>query len=218
MLGGQPEQGDLRAINSALRAQMEEMLKELNRRTADLRAAQERVAQLSQEVTSTDGMVTVRVDATGALTDLVLSPRAFERSTPERLGQTIKSVIQQATAAARNAMQAEFAPLTEGVDLPDLPDLVPGAPSIRDLVITQPPVPPVEPAPEPGAAYHDSGQGRFYEDDPEEEPVVSRSHPGGTPTTAPPWAGNRVTPARPSRSRPDDEDDDEPGSVLRGGW
>ncbi|WP_159447667.1 YbaB/EbfC family nucleoid-associated protein [Streptoalloteichus hindustanus] len=128
---------ELEARNAALREQIESGLRELRHRTEGLRAARERVAELTGEATSPDGRVTARVDATGMLTGLELSERAFERTTPERLARIVTEVVRQAATEARHRAQEELSAFTGNA--PDLPDVVPGAPSLRDLYTVEPP-------------------------------------------------------------------------------
>ncbi|MCP2260253.1 YbaB/EbfC DNA-binding family protein [Streptoalloteichus tenebrarius] len=165
---------ELEARNAALREQIESGLRELRRRTEDIQAARERVAQLTGEATSPDGTVTARVDATGMLTQLELTDRAFERTTPGRLAGVITDVVRQAATEARFRMQEEFRPLTEGAL--DLPDVVPGAPSLRDLYTVEPP-PVASPTPGTGPTSASSATrradgraGHDGHDDPDDEP------------------------------------------------
>lgn len=127
---------ELERRNAAMREQVEQMLSDLQRRTEGLREAQAATAEVTGEATSTDGRVRASVDADGMLGDLRLAPSAFDRTTPEALARTIGEVVQQATADARARVAETLAPFTEaGVDLPDL---VPGAPSLRTPVPPQP--------------------------------------------------------------------------------
>ncbi len=103
----------------------------LDRQAAELRQRQDELAQQSTKVTSEDGLVTARVDASGTVQEVQLSPKAFERSRPEQLARTITSVVREASGRANQAMRAQFEPMTE--DMPDLSDILPGAPSFKEL-------------------------------------------------------------------------------------
>ncbi|MFB9566294.1 YbaB/EbfC family nucleoid-associated protein [Saccharopolyspora hordei] len=132
---------DLAARNAALRDQIDSMLADLRRRTADIQEKQAAAAQQTHEISSDDGMVTVRVDATGTVQELSLSPKAFERTTPEKLSRTITSVIREAAGTAQRHLQAEFAPLADVSDVPE----VPGVPSLAGLLRQGPLVEPPDP-------------------------------------------------------------------------
>ncbi|MDA3626768.1 YbaB/EbfC family nucleoid-associated protein [Saccharopolyspora sp. WRP15-2] len=135
---------DLAARNAALRDQIDNMLSDLRRRTAEIQEKQSAAAQQTFEVASDDGMVTVRVDATGTVQELALSPKAFERTTPEKLARSITSVIREAAGTAQRQLQSEFAPLADVSDVPE----VPGVPSLAGLLrqgpLVEPPNPDVE--------------------------------------------------------------------------
>jgi DNA-binding protein YbaB len=127
------EYAQMQARNAALRGQVDDMMAELQRRTEELKEAQERMSQLTGEASSADGIVTARVDRTGLLTELSLSSRAFDQGTPERLAAEITRVIRKAAASVRTEVSREVQALTPDEDMVDLPDLVPGAPSLREL-------------------------------------------------------------------------------------
>ncbi|MEV6426591.1 YbaB/EbfC family nucleoid-associated protein [Nocardia sp. NPDC051463] len=126
------ERDGLRSTNFGMRNQVEHMLDTLAEQRAQISEVYERLAAVRASASSTDGLVTVTVDGAGVLTDVRFAQAAF-RSTPERLG---KSVTEAGRAAARSATEqneAITAPIAAGADaMPDLPDLVPGAPSLRD--------------------------------------------------------------------------------------
>ncbi|MER7015663.1 YbaB/EbfC family nucleoid-associated protein [Saccharopolyspora sp. NPDC000359] len=132
---------DLAARNAALRDQIDTMLSDLRRRTAGIQEKQEAAARQTVEIASDDGMVTVRVDATGTLQELALSPKAFERTTPEKLARSITSVVREASGTAQRQLQSEFAPLADVSAVPE----VPGVPSLAGLLRQGPLVEPPDP-------------------------------------------------------------------------
>lgn len=136
---------ELQARNEGLRSQIDNMMSDLRRRTDELQERQAEVAGTVHEVTSEDRMVTARVDATGTLQELTLAPKAFERTSPERLARTITSVIREASGAAQQQLHEKFEPMTR--DVPDLSDILPGAPSFQDF-LTNPLGAPPDPAAE----------------------------------------------------------------------
>lgn len=127
---------ELEARNAAMREQVSSMLEGLQRQTAQLHEAQASALAATGEATSADGLVTIRVNAAGIVTDTVLSASALRSSTPEKLAKSFTEAAQSAARDARAKADAAVAPLQE--DVPDLPDLFPGAPSLSQLI---PPVP-----------------------------------------------------------------------------
>ncbi|MFC3890088.1 YbaB/EbfC family nucleoid-associated protein [Lentzea rhizosphaerae] len=135
---------ELEARNAALRGQVDTMLANLERQTAELKQAQAEAMAKVGRATSQDGLVEVTVNAGGIVTGVTFAPAAFERSTPEKLGQSVVATIQRAALVAREQADAVLAPYQENV--PDLPDLFPGMPSLKDLIPAPPPVvPPAAP-------------------------------------------------------------------------
>ena len=127
----------LRHSNSALRAQVDAMLEGLQAQTEALAAAQGAVATATAEAESPDGLVRVTVDAAGAVLSVRVEPSAFTRTTPDRLAESVTAAARAAAADVRERVAEALAPVTAfAAGLPDLPDLVPGAPTMRNLVPT----------------------------------------------------------------------------------
>lgn len=127
----------LRESNTDLRERVDTMLERLHDQTAALAAAQGAVANLTAEGTSPDGLVRVTVDASGTVVSSRLDAAAFSRSTPERLAESFSTAAQVASNEVRSRTTELMAPVAAmAADFPDLTDLVPGAPSIRNLVPT----------------------------------------------------------------------------------
>lgn len=123
----------LAARNAELRGTLDNLMRDLKQRTDGLRDAQAAIAAMSGVASSPDGNVVVTVDSTGVLDRLELGPRAFERVTPEQLAQTITQVARRAAGNVREQVSAQTAPLTSEEGMVDLPDIVPGAPSLKDI-------------------------------------------------------------------------------------
>lgn len=145
---GAARRQELRTSNDALRGQIDGMLADLRRRTAEIQEKQTEAAAKTHEVVSEDGVITARVDATGTLDQLLLSAKAFERTTPEQLARAITSVVREATGSAQQSLRSDFAALAEP---PDLPDVFAGAPSLADFLPSGPLVAPPDPATERAA-------------------------------------------------------------------
>ena len=132
----QDRRAQLEGRNAAMRQQVDSLLVGLNRQTAALNSAQAQAAAVTGRATSADGLVTVTVNAAGIVIDVQFTPSAFDRSTPEKLARSVVAVAQQAAAAAQHQVEVALAPVRSNV--PDLPDLFPGAPSLKDLLPSRP--------------------------------------------------------------------------------
>jgi DNA-binding protein YbaB len=126
----------LEARNATMRQQVNSLLAGLDRQTAALHSAQAQVAEVTNQATSADGLVMVTVNAAGIVTDVEFAQSAFDRGTPDKLARSVLAVIQQAAADAQQKVEAVLAPVRG--DLPDLPDVFPGAPSLQHVL--SPPV------------------------------------------------------------------------------
>ncbi|WP_278261845.1 YbaB/EbfC family nucleoid-associated protein [Nocardia sp. AG03] len=140
-----------RDSNAALRSQIDQMLDAYQRDSAALLAAQSKAAE---PVTrwSDDNLVRVTANAGGVI-EVHVEPEAFRRSTPEKLGAAITATIHAAQQSVAQGQEQALAPLTElAAELPDLPDLIPGAPNTKDLMAqfrtppetTPPPAAPID--------------------------------------------------------------------------
>jgi DNA-binding protein YbaB len=184
----------LEARNAAMKDQMDTLLENFERQTAQLRDAQAAAAGTTADVTSPDGLVRATIDAGGDLAKLEFAPHAFERTTPAKLADTVQALVRQGSLQVKQKIADLMAPITEG--LPDLADLVEGAPSLAGLV---PPIPefaeepPEAPRPE---SFEDTGS------------ILRNDQP--PPVPAPKPVPQRVRPPR-------DEDEEPPSSWLTRG-
>ncbi|WP_280234879.1 YbaB/EbfC family nucleoid-associated protein [Nocardia cyriacigeorgica] len=143
----------MRSRNDALRTQVGDMLETFERQRHELAAAQQRIANAQVTAWSSDNLVRVTSNAAGIPLEVHIEPDAFKRTNPERLGRSITEAVQAAAREGVQVSQQAFAPIEAAADeLPDLPDLVPGAPSIRDLVDKLIPEPPAAQDAAPQAA------------------------------------------------------------------
>jgi DNA-binding protein YbaB len=187
----------LEARNAAMKEQVNSLLDQFHRQTEQLRNAQEAAAQTSATVTSKDGLVRATIDSTGSLSQLQFAPKAFQRSNPEALANTVLDVVRQGSLQVKQQIAALMSPLTEG--LPDLADLIQDAPSLKGLV---PKIPDFTPEPESRSVHQESL------DDPDTGSIMRTTRYAPAP---PPRAVRG--PARPEPV----EDDDPPASWLTGG-
>ncbi len=131
---------ELEARNAAMREQVDTLLAELKTKTAELRETQARAQAITATAVSKDGSVRASVDSTGALTSLEFAPNAFERTTPDKLGRLATETVLQAVAKARTELNEVLAPAQQGGSV-DLSELLPGVPSLSDLIPKPPAVP-----------------------------------------------------------------------------
>ncbi|GAB3139726.1 YbaB/EbfC family nucleoid-associated protein [Amycolatopsis stemonae] len=185
----------LEARNAAMKDQMDTLLENFERQTAQLRDAQAAAAETTAQVQSPDGLVRATIDAGGTLAKLEFAPNAFERTTPAQLANTVQTLVRQGSLQVKQKIADLMAPITEG--LPDLADLVEGAPSLAGLV---PQIPEFaeeeEPAPRP-PSFEEGG------------PIL-RNESVPPPMPAPKPAPKRVRPPR-------DEDEEPPSSWMTRG-
>ncbi|MBF6165064.1 YbaB/EbfC family nucleoid-associated protein [Streptomyces gardneri] len=134
----------------ALRDQVDSLLEVFEQQRRDLADAQSAIASTTVTAWSSDNLIRVVSNAAGVPVEVHVEPEAFKRSTPDKLGHSITEAVQAAARLALEATRQAVAPIeASGEGIPDLSDLVPGAPSIRDLVRTmfpEPPTPQNEPA------------------------------------------------------------------------
>ncbi|PRY43686.1 YbaB/EbfC family nucleoid-associated protein [Umezawaea tangerina] len=157
---------ELEARNAAMREQVDSLMSELHRKTAEMREAQAKAVAITASATSQDGSVTARVDSSGALTSLEFSPNAFERSTPDKLARVATETVIAAIAKSRTELNEVLADAQQGSSI-DLSEMLPGVPSLADLI------PPVPPVPQP-ASQAPRRPARPADDDEEGGSVMDR--------------------------------------------
>ncbi len=187
----------LEARNAAMKDQMDTLLENFERQTAQLRDAQAAAAETTAQVSSPDGLVRATIDAGGSLAKLEFAPTTFERTTPAQLANTVQTLVRQGSLQVKQKIADLMAPITEG--LPDLADLVEGAPSLAGLVPQIPDFVEEEaPAPRP-ESFEDTGS-------------ILRNEQAPPPSMpAPKPAPKRVRPPR------DDVDEEPPSSWMTRG-
>ncbi|WP_414936548.1 YbaB/EbfC family nucleoid-associated protein [Amycolatopsis sp. cmx-11-51] len=115
-----------------MKDQVDTLLEQFERQTAQLRDAQDAASQLAATVVSQDGLVRATIDSTGTLSKLEIQPNAFERTNPAQLANTVLTLVRQGSLQVKQQVAELMAPITEG--LPDLSDLIEGAPSLQGLM------------------------------------------------------------------------------------
>ncbi|MFJ1765900.1 YbaB/EbfC family nucleoid-associated protein [Amycolatopsis sp. NPDC088138] len=156
-----------------MKDQMDTLLENFERQTAQLRDAQAAAAETTAQVASSDGLVRATIDAGGSLAKLEFAPTTFERTTPAQLANTVETLVRLGSLQVKQKIADLMAPITEG--LPDLADLVEGAPSLAGLV---PPIPEFvaeDPEPPRPESFEDSGP--ILRDDQPPAPAPKRVRP-----------------------------------------
>ncbi|WP_409489556.1 YbaB/EbfC family nucleoid-associated protein [Amycolatopsis sp. cmx-11-12] len=185
----------LEARNAAMKDQVDTLLEQFERQTAQLRDAQDAASQLAATVVSQDGLVRATIDSTGTLSKLEIQPNAFERTTPAQLANTVLSLVRQGSLQVKQQVAELMAPITEG--LPDLSDLIEGAPSLHGLM----------PAIPDFLAEEEEPPAPVKSDADFEDPLLRKDDAPPPPPPAPP------TPKPiPKRVRQQDDDEEDPPS------
>ncbi|MEV7042147.1 YbaB/EbfC family nucleoid-associated protein [Amycolatopsis sp. NPDC051061] len=174
-----------------MKDQMDTLLENFERQTAQLRDAQAAAAETTAQVDSPDGLVRATIDAGGNLAKLEFAPNAFERTTPAQLANTVQTVVRQGSLQVKQKIAELMASITEG--LPDLADLVEGAPSLAGLVPRFPDFVEEE-APAPRPSYEEGGS-------------ILRNEAVPPPAPAPLSHSEQ---SAPKRVRPPRDEDEEP--------
>ncbi|MGO4616387.1 YbaB/EbfC family nucleoid-associated protein [Nocardia sp. 2YAB30] len=126
------EREGLRSANYGMRNQVDYILNQLAEQRAHLSEVQEKLAAARSVAKSADGLVEVTTDSGGVVTDVRFAAEAV-RSSLEQLGRSVTEAAREAARLASEQTQEIIAPITAAADaMPDLSDLVPGAPSLRE--------------------------------------------------------------------------------------
>lgn len=136
------------AASEILRESVDELMATFERQRTEMADIQQRLATTTVTAWSADNLVRVDANTAGVPVEVHLTPEAFKRSTPEKLGRSILEAVQSAARQASEVSQQAWAPLTAlAEDTPDLPDIAPGMPSIKSVVDSLFPDPVTDPVP-----------------------------------------------------------------------
>ncbi|BCK56991.1 YbaB/EbfC family nucleoid-associated protein [Nocardia wallacei] len=129
-----PDFDALSSANNEMKKLVDSLLDGLDQQRADLPGVCERLSQSRTSAWSSDKLVQVTVDAYGIVVDVQLTANAFQAGPPARLARSITEAARAAAEAAQHRRAEILAPITDTAGaLPDLPDLFPGAPSLREV-------------------------------------------------------------------------------------
>ncbi|MEV5834894.1 YbaB/EbfC family nucleoid-associated protein [Nocardia sp. NPDC052112] len=125
------EREGLRSANFGMRNQVEYILDALAEQRTKRDEVQPKLDTARATATSADGLVEVTVDNSGVVIDVRFAANAA-RSTPEKLGRSVTEAGREAARSMREQTTQLLAPVAAAVHaMPDLPDLVLGAPHLR---------------------------------------------------------------------------------------
>ncbi|WP_327100785.1 YbaB/EbfC family nucleoid-associated protein [Nocardia vinacea] len=128
------EREGLRSANFGMRNQVENILDALTEQRAHRAEVQRELDTARCTATSADGLVEVTVDNSGVLIDVRFTADAA-RSTADQLGRSVTEAGRAAASRMREQTTQILAPVAAAVQaMPDLPDLVLGASSLREPV------------------------------------------------------------------------------------
>ncbi len=132
--------------NDLLRVELDELLSSFDQQRERLEEVRSRLASTTVTVWSPDNLVRVDSNAAGIPFGVHFDPMAFKRSTPDKLARSTLEAVQTAARRAGEAAQHAIAPLQAmSAEVPDLPELIPGAPSVRELFASISGLPATEP-------------------------------------------------------------------------
>lgn len=124
------------SVGAELRDRIEQLREAYDRQQEKVGEIQARLAELRIRAESSDGLVSVTVDAAGIVTAADVTAKAM-RSTPARVQSAFVEAAQAAARTAQEHSAAMIAPLEDEVnDLPDLSELVPGMPDLHEMRAT----------------------------------------------------------------------------------
>lgn len=130
----EPGMEDLTTANAELKRMVNSLLDGLDDQAAAIPEVVERLSKSQSSAWSADQLVEVTVDAYGVVVDTRLAENALRSGPPERLAQSITEAARAAAQAAEKQRAQIIAPITDAAQgLPDLSDLFPGAPSLREF-------------------------------------------------------------------------------------
>lgn len=128
------ERDEKQVRNDLLRVELDGLLESFAQQRERLGEVQSRLMSTTVTGRSADSMVTVDSNVAGIPVDVRLDPAAFKRSTPDNLARSVLEAVQAAAQQANEATQQATAPFQAmAAEVPDLHDLIPGAPSVKDL-------------------------------------------------------------------------------------
>ncbi|MFQ6397080.1 YbaB/EbfC family nucleoid-associated protein [Nocardia sp. KC 131] len=131
------DRDQIRSANAELRSALDAINHEFDREIDELGEIQRKLAAMKVHATTPNNLARVTVNASGVVTEITIADDAYRRSTPQQLTQDLNAAIRGAVEAAATARAEVLSPIKSVVDgIADLTEMVPGAPSLRELQAT----------------------------------------------------------------------------------
>ncbi len=128
------ERDEIRSANNHLKDVLADVQGEFDREMAEFGEVNQKLAEMKVHATSPNNLARVTVDSAGVVVNVEITEDAYRRSTPKQLSQDLNVTIRGAVEAVGKARAQIMAPLRAIVDnMPELDEIVPGAPSMRDI-------------------------------------------------------------------------------------
>ncbi|MEV4237986.1 YbaB/EbfC family nucleoid-associated protein [Nocardia sp. NPDC049737] len=128
------EQEQIRSANAGLRSALDAIQNDFDREIDELGEIQRKLAAMKIHATTPKNLARVTVNSSGMVTEITIADDAYRRSTPQQLTEDLNAAIRGAVEAAAAAREKVLAPFKSIVDgMADLNEIIPGAPSLRDL-------------------------------------------------------------------------------------
>jgi DNA-binding protein YbaB len=144
----QRERDAIRSANNELRSSLETIQEQFEAEMSQAGDVYRKLAAIKVRATSPNELAKVTVNSAGMVLDIQIADDAYHRSTPKLLADDLNAAIRGAVDAANQARAKVVEPMQAIVDgMADLSDIVPGAPSLRQLrdQLSQPSMPPENP-------------------------------------------------------------------------
>ena len=102
---------------------MNKMMQQVQEMQAQMAKAQEEVAKETVEATAGGGMVTVRANGAGEITEIRIAPEAIDPDDPEMLADMVLAAVNEALRSAHSLMESRLGGMIGGLGGLGLPGM-----------------------------------------------------------------------------------------------
>ena len=102
---------------------MNKMMQQVQEMQAQMAKAQEEVAKETVEATAGGGMVTVRANGAGEITEIRIAPEAIDPDDPEMLADMVLAAVNEALRSAHSLMESRLGGMMGGLGGLGLPGM-----------------------------------------------------------------------------------------------